>query len=609
MKQILLLFSLLLPGWLLAENIPEEQARQVATAFWQSNPQTRGVAPVSWRLILQSEQIATRSTDTTPAYYVYDNAVGLGFVIVAGDDVAMPILGYSFENEFPQTGHLPANLQDWLNRLGEEIHAARRDGIQANAAVRQTWQNVRVGDVAVELETARWNQEEPYNLLCPRTGGQLSYTGCTATAMAIVMRYHQWPVRGMGTLPGYTTATYGIPIQDLVLGHAYDWANMPLDYGNHYNLSQSNAVATLMRDCAISLQADFQPVGSGGTAAAMSHIPEVLVTNFGYSSTARNVKRSAYSTAEWTGMMKGELDANRPILYSGDNTKSGHAFVLDGYTTDSYFSVNWGWGGHYDGYFLLSALEPEGQGAGGSEGGYNNEQWAVVGIQQSDGTAETIEEIRFVYYDNREGQAEGDCEHRIYNGLTVDGEVRQGEPFELHAGFLSNYGTAVFSGEFLFAMTDKNGKIVEELERRRTSGLPTLYGLLMDLPLTITQPIEKGHRIRAYFRSENTPEWTLIHGSEEYGCVWDLVLLDEYTIEESTTFTYDKKNKTIYLFVKNGVNASLADANGKNCDEVCRNEGTSITINTLLLPAGTYTLTLQKGSERKELRFTIGALQ
>ena len=120
-------------GWAFAGNVTEQQARRVAVAFFQSAPQTR-VSESDLRLVRDSESSLTRSSGAAPAYYVFDNVSGGGFVIVAGDDVASPVLGYSFTEEFPE-GTLPPNVQDWLDGLREEINAARRGGWEAEAAV------------------------------------------------------------------------------------------------------------------------------------------------------------------------------------------------------------------------------------------------------------------------------------------------------------------------------------------------------------------------------------------------------------------------------------------------------------------------------------------
>ena len=583
-------------GWAFAGNVTEQQARRVAVAFFQSAPQTR-VSESDLRLVRDSESSLTRSSGAAPAYYVFDNVSGGGFVIVAGDDVASPVLGYSFTEEFPE-GTLPPNVQDWLDGLREEINAARRGGWEAEAAVTRAWQNTRSGDVVVDLETARWDQGAPYNQLCPLYRTAQTYTGCTATALAIIMRYHQWPERGVGTLPAYVTTTNHLTIPALQLGHAYDWGNMPLDYGRNYTQAQAQAVATLMRDCGYMLESDYGTDDNGGTGAYVDAVLRVA-EYMDYDKSIRCVMRDSYTSSEWYELMQDELDSSRPILYTGSSEEAGHAFVLDGYTTDNYYSVNWGWSGYYNGYFLLSALDPEGQGAGGGSGSYNNGQVAVIGIQKDKG-GEYVEDIRFYPY-----EAEG----VLYNGISTLSTISTNLPFYFSAGMFINMGQQAFNGEVLFAMTDKNGQFVEELGTLTLELDPSYMTGWSKIQATITAPIQKGYRLRAYYRSENTPEWTLVRGNDEEGCVWEYILLDEYTIEQSTSFTYNKNDRKIYLTVSNGISVSLTDASGKAYNQTIRREGTSVTVNAILLPVGTYTLTLQRGNEQKDLRFTIGKAQ
>lgn len=583
-------------GWAFAGNVTEQQARRVAVAFFQSAPLTR-VSESDLRLVRDSESSLTRSSGAAPAYYVFDNVAGGGFVIVAGDDVASPVLGYSFTEEFPQ-GTLPPNVQGWLDGLREEINAARRDGVLPEEAVTRAWQDTRSGEAVVDLETARWDQGAPYNKLCPLYRTAQTYTGCTATALAIIMRYHQWPERGVGTLPAYVTTTNHLTIPAQKLGHAYDWDNMPLDYGRSYTQAQAQAVATLMRDCGYMLESDYGTDDNGGTGAYVDAVLRVA-EYMDYDKSIRCVMRDSYTSSEWYELMQDELDSSRPILYTGSSEEAGHAFVLDGYTTDNYYSVNWGWSGYYNGYFLLSALDPEGQGAGGGSGSYNNGQVAVIGIQKDKG-GEYVEDIRFYPY-----EAEG----VLYNGISTLSTISTNLPFYFSAGMFINMGQQAFNGEVLFAMTDKNGQFVEELGTLTLELDPSYMTGWSKIQATITAPIQKGYRLRAYYRSENTPEWTLVRGNDEEGCVWEYILLDEYTIEQSTSFTYNKNDRKIYLTVSNGISVSLTDASGKAYNQTIRREGTSVTVNAILLPAGTYTLTLQRGSEQKDLRFTIGKAQ
>ena len=583
-------------GWAFAGNVTEQQARRVAVAFFQSAPLTR-VSESDLRLVRDSESSLTRSSGAAPAYYVFDNVAGGGFVIVAGDDVASPVLGYSFTEEFPE-GTLPPNVQGWLDGLREEINAARRDGVLPEEAVTRAWQDTKSGDVVVELETARWDQGDPYNQLCPLSRNKRTYTGCTATALAIIMRYHQWPERGTGTLPAYVTTTNSLTIPAQKLGHTYDWGNMPLDYSRSYTQAQAQAVATLMRDCGYMLESDYGTDADGGTAAYVDAVLRVA-EYMDYDKAILCVMRDSYNSSEWYELMQAELDSRRPVLYTGSSEDAGHAFVLDGYTTNNYYSVNWGWSGLYNGYFLLSALDPEGQGAGGGSGSYNNGQVAVIGIQKDKG-GEYVEGIRFYPY-----EAEG----VLYNGISTLSTITTNQTFYFTAGMFINMGQKAFNGEILFAVTDKNGQFVEELGTLTLELNPGYMTGWSKIQATITVPIQKGYRLRAYYRSEKTPEWTLVRGNDEEGCVWEYILLDEYTIEQSTSFTYNKNDRKIYLTVSNGINVSLTDASGKAYNQTIRREGTSATVNAILLPVGTYTLTLQRGNEQKDLRFTIGKAQ
>ena len=477
MQKTLLLFflSLLLSGGALsAREVTAEQARQTATRFWQSTPKTRGEAAPAWQLVRDSESAATRSSGAHPAYYVFDNTAGPGFVIVAGDDVAMPVLGYSFDSEFP-SGTLPPNLQAWLDGLRETVDKARATGWKAESHVTQAWASTHGSTPVVKLETALWNQDDPYNRLCPTYQGSPTYTGCTTTALTIVMHYHQWPERGTGSLPSYTTKSYGISVPGFALGHAYDWANMKPKYAYTYQGNASDyeytytafteteatAVATLMRDCAVMLQSDFGPDGTG---AYTSDIPNRLIDHMGYDRQTRWLYRPNYSTAEWNRIMQDELNNDRPIIYSGYNAQSGHAFVLDGYTNDNYYSVNWGWGGYCNGYFLLTALDPEGQGIGGSDH-YNNDQIAVVGMQPDAGNS-AYEELRFVEYTDPETG-------RTYKGITVEGNIARGETIQIYAGLICNYGNLPFSGEMKVAVTDQDNRIIRDIYTQQISASTT----------------------------------------------------------------------------------------------------------------------------------------
>ncbi len=585
-KQLfLLLLFLFLSNVAFADNVPEDRARQVATSFWQSSSVNRGISP-ALKIVKPDGVIAAQSLQN-PAYYIFKNTSGPGFVIVAGDDVAMPVLGYSFENDFPE-GVLPANLESWLETISEEVNLARSSGLQAEAAVTKAWAGTKSSTPVVEMETAKWDQSEPYNLLCPTVNGVAPYTGCTATALAIIMRYHQWPVSGTGTLPGYVTATNSVTVSDLTLGHEYDWSNMPLDYSS-YTDTEAAAVATLMRDCAILMTSDFCPVGSAGTGANVVDIFPELNTYMGYDKSIRNVSRSSYSTAEWNTLMQDELNNKRPVMYYGTNSYQSHACVMDGYTDDGYYHINWGWSGSGNGYYLLTSLNSSTNDAEA----YSINQGAIIGIQKDAGGS-YVDELRF-YEATRDG--------KTYNGLSVDETVVTGNYFTMYAGGLTNLGSLAFNGDVKVAVTDSDGNIVEDLRSNPTELPVGSYIVRTYSDLVVNSTILPGYRIRCFYRSENSSAWSLIYGNDD--CTWELLIAAEYSIEETTEVTFNKTDRLLTIEVHDGVSVSLQTSGGSDLTSSCNTQGNVVTIDTSLLNEGTYTIILQNEFETKKLNISL----
>jgi hypothetical protein len=154
--------------------------------------------------------------------------------------------------------------------------------------------------------------------------------------------------------------------------------------------SSNNAVATLMYQVGVSVDMQYSPQVSGAYVIQNSPTPQAcseyaLKTYFGYKSTLQGVERVNYNQTQWVNLLKTELDASRPILYAGFGSGGGHCFVADGYDNNDFIHFNWGWGGAYDGYFQINALNPSGTGTGGGSGGYNTGHQAVIGIEPPSG--------------------------------------------------------------------------------------------------------------------------------------------------------------------------------------------------------------------------------
>jgi hypothetical protein len=177
--------------------------------------------------------------------------------------------------------------------------------------------------------------------------------------MAQVMKYWNYPQTGVG-FHSYKHSQYGTLSANFALT-TYDWKSMPNDV-----TSSNKAVATLMYHCGVGIEMIYGVNGSGAymisASSANKYCAEyALKVFFGYKSSLKGVSRSSYSDTQWVRMIKTELDAKRPILYDGFSNQpgqSGHCFIIDGYDNNSYFHLNWGWGGYNDGYYNINSLNP-----------------------------------------------------------------------------------------------------------------------------------------------------------------------------------------------------------------------------------------------------------
>lgn len=290
-------------------------------------------------------------------YYAF-NIVGGGFVIVAGEDRATPILGYSDKGSI-DFNNLPAPLKDLLDGYKAEIEFLRSPEAKNLMAV-QAAPSFNATTAVGPLISTTWGQEMPYYLQCPIYQGEYCVVGCVATAMAQVMNYWQYPTTfsSISRYYCYEIGTYvpALPATtvdySLMLDSYCHW-----DYDNSllvqdvYTDAQAQEVAKLGRYCGQAVQMSYSPEGSGAYTYSQAN----AMKNFGFSSTSR-LSKSSYSTT-WDNTLKAEIDAGRPILYSAsDPREGGHAFICDGYNSDGYFHFNLGWYGTCDGWYTTSAL-------------------------------------------------------------------------------------------------------------------------------------------------------------------------------------------------------------------------------------------------------------
>jgi len=369
-----------------AQPVSVETARMAAVNWIK---QHGGVESTSVAQMLPVADKALRNSN--PAYYTFTMDKG-GWVIVAGDDVAYPVIGYALQGSVSEAD-MPVAFRAWMEEVEKEIRAATRKNQSSFIVDRVAATNSSAWDMLTRsidrdrpvktmsispLLRTTWSQWRYYNTQCPYDAtsdfDNHALVGCVATAMGQVMKYHNWPVTGVGS-QSYYHPTYGTLSADFGTTH-YDWDSMPSGSVTAYN----PAVSTLLYHAGVSVEMDYGPDGSGAYTSAVAI---ALKTNFRYKNSATYEHRSSYTTSSWEEKIRNELNARRPLVYRGSGT-GGHAFVCDGYNGTDYFHFNWGWNGWYDGYFYLSSLTPDGY-------NFSNYQGAIFGIEP-DGKPEPVQQ-------------------------------------------------------------------------------------------------------------------------------------------------------------------------------------------------------------------------
>lgn len=413
--------------------------------------------------------------------YVFNCSGDNGYAVISADDVAEALLGYADEGRF-DPDNIPANMKAWLETYTAEIAWASTqsssDGISTYTSGRPTRSSI------APLCKTQWNQSAPYNNECPLDprNNQRCVTGCVATAMAQVMKYHNWPEKGTGS-HSYTTSSLGIEQSLDFSSITFDWANMLDVYTNTATTAQEKAVATLMHAAGVSVDMNY----TSGSSGAASNLPsKALIEYFGYDKGITYQHRYWYSLTEWEDLIYENLTTCGPVIIGGSSFDGGHEFVCDGYSQDGYFHVNWGWGGMSDGYFLLSALDPGEQGIGGSSSGYNIGVDAVLGIRKPS----TLNEVTPIF--------------ELGSELTGSGN---GKTLTLNGGFWNRSYSAI-KVSYGVQVTDNSGKVsyfnydYGTRELNVSSGFNS-YTTQLDLPAGT-------YTVRPAFKAGENGEWQLM---------------------------------------------------------------------------------------------------
>lgn len=330
------------------------------------------------------------SADGVPVTYRFK--VGeKGFIIASASELANPVLAFSLESNYKGDAGAKIYAEKYKKEISELLNNP-----SAALKVRNSWNHYlasdfrpfakRANDKVAPLVTTRWTQEKYYNTLCPynpRNSYNDDYhtpVGCVALTMANIMFYYRYPENGYGAVM-YMPKEYDDVTGELIYTYPVqtaNYSNTVYDYDAiGTSLSEYNGeLARLLYHCGVATKMNY---GFDGSGTQSEYAMTALQTHFFYNQNAQFQNISDVVTTDsllykWVNKAKAELDARRPLFYSGSSSipeVGGHAWIVDGYTTigdATYFHVNWGWAGQDNGYYLINNQNTTSSGSFNAEG-------------------------------------------------------------------------------------------------------------------------------------------------------------------------------------------------------------------------------------------------
>ncbi len=361
---ILLLFC---PVNLWARPVNKQQAKKAVRGWLKLDPN-----PLQMQLGNQVGQVDVFGDDSGEAIYYVIYLQPAGFVIVSADDLVEPVIAFADDGTYDPSddnplgalvsGDLPGRVaaaralqatsaQTQKKTLTEQQVALEKACFKAQGKWAELQDSAdMVGTLGIGSVSDVWvapivQSEWGQTLVCYSSWYCYNYytpnnwpCGCVATAMAQLMRFHEYP----GT---------------------YVWGNLvlrPWDVCGTITLAQRQAIGQLCYDAAEAADTVYGPSGS---SAYLSDAKDALLTTFSYSNA---IHRSNYPSsipgAGLNRMINPNLDSNHPVILGIYHTifGNGHAILADGYgynTSTLYHHLNIGWDGYDDAWYNLPNID------------------------------------------------------------------------------------------------------------------------------------------------------------------------------------------------------------------------------------------------------------
>lgn len=332
------------------------EINQIATNFLNMDSQRQSVRLKNAQ-IQEIKKINSVSDDSKILFNVAE-LEPKGFIIISNDKRLEPIIAYSLNSSFnysKDSTNILFNLlkKDLTQRLDNRNNNSDKwDNFlvhlkSASNTDFQQWPEPETTNTGGLINNA-WQQREPYNKYCPMdyitfATPKRSVVGCVATSLAQIVDYN----KSIGTyslsdVDKYVTRITSTNIDED--SEKFDFPNfsemnsklepIKTKYANGEGLNDDE-IAVLNFFCGILLNMNLTACGS---FAVVDDISNILKDKLGYES-------ANFAHYRDNVIIKKNIIEGKPVILEvGVSIVGIHTVVADGYNTDDYFHINFGWG-------------------------------------------------------------------------------------------------------------------------------------------------------------------------------------------------------------------------------------------------------------------------
>jgi len=316
-----------------------------------------------------------RSSENIILFYVFD-LLPQGYIVVPADSNLPPVIAYSFTDNFQRSfsrdnillkmlkadiglrlenvEKLPENIIKSRNSLWSDFLNEKTE-VLVNVDFQQ-WPPEGTTPTEGWIET-KWHQNSPFKDFCPMDGDKRSVAGCPAVAMAQILNYHKTINNVAFNDSDDYYHSYGNRFWIDDDHEEYDFPSFPelndhldtlaYNYDNQLSITDEDK-ATLNFACGVAATQVYTS-GESGTFGVNQAYDAYLKFDCNTVELLDNSDTNLYDRLSQN--IKDALPSHLAVVTPGWD--AGHNLVVDGYNTDEYYHLNFGWGGSYDGWYLL----------------------------------------------------------------------------------------------------------------------------------------------------------------------------------------------------------------------------------------------------------------